>query len=132
MTPQELMGGNQEPLALCGVPGLRRLWRVSSAFPAARRVLWQQTAPPEASGLQWSLLATPLTSPEGKAAVLPWSFAQLPGVRSALNGCTVQVSAAVVCSSCPHTNPSPTSARGGDRPRSGPRPAPVLCECTGT
>lgn len=97
LTPQELVGRKREPLALCGAPGLNRLWRVSSAFLALCRVLQHQAAPPEASELQWSLLATPLASPVGRswareAVVLPQSFAQLPGVRSALHSCTVKVS----------------------------------------
>ena len=52
VTPQELTGGEQEPLALCGAPGLKRLWHVSSALLAPCRVLRQQAAPPEASRLQ--------------------------------------------------------------------------------
>lgn len=137
VTPQELMGGKQEPMggkrehfASCGTSGLKRLWHVSSAFPAPCRVLRQQTAPPEAAGLQWSLLATPLASPGGQswereAVVSPWGFARLPGVRSALHNCSVQVFALwLLCSSCLHTECSLTWARGGGQPRSG-CPCPV-------
>lgn len=60
------------------------------------RVLQQQAASLEASWLQWSLLATPLPSPEGQscakeAVVLPWAFAQLLGVHPALHSCNVQI-----------------------------------------
>ena len=85
---------SKEPLALCSVPELKRLWHVSSALPAPCGGLRRQTAPPEASELRWSLLAAPLASPGGQswareAAVWPWGFARLRGVRSALHSCSL-------------------------------------------
>lgn len=102
VTPQELMGGKQEPMggkrehfASCGTSGLKRLWHVSSAFPAPCRVLQQQTAPPEAAGLQWSLLATPLASPGGQS----WEREAALGFCSAPRGslCPTQLHCAGVC-----------------------------------
>lgn len=132
VTPQELMGGKQEPLALCGSPGQKRLWHVNSTFPAPCRVLRQQAALPEPSGLQWSLLAAPLAFPGGQswareAAVLPQGFAQLPGVRPALRSCTVWV----VTLWCAH--PATTQIVPQHEQEAGTSPVQaVQCECAGT